>query len=100
MTCLLLLTSYFLKRSSACKSLMNSTDSYAIKKTSSVFESTKKIMHIDNALFIDMLMLCDRKLNDVTNHTAWDSKISKVIWKSYFKNNLWKTCERDYAWLC
>ncbi len=67
MTCLLLLTSYFLERSSARKNLMNSTDSYAIKETSSVFESTKKIMHIDNALSTDMLMLCDRKLNDATN---------------------------------
>ncbi len=66
MTCLLL-TSYFLECSSACKSLMNSTNNYAIKRTSSVFEFTKKIIHIDNALFTDMLMLCDRKLNDVTN---------------------------------
>ncbi len=69
MICLLLLTSYFLECSSARKSLMNSTDNYVIKETSSVFEFTKKIMHINNALFTDMLMLCDRKLNDATNQT-------------------------------
>ncbi len=68
MTCLLL-TSYFLECSSARKNSMNSTDNYVIKETSSVFESTKKIMHIDNALSTDMLMLCDRKLNDATNQT-------------------------------
>ena len=67
MTCLLLLTSYFLKRSSTHKNSMNSTDNYVIKETSSVFKSTKKIMHIDNTLFTDMLMLCNKKLNDATN---------------------------------
>jgi len=46
---------------------MNSTDSYAIKETISAFASTKKIMHMSNALLINMLMLCNRKLKDVTN---------------------------------
>jgi hypothetical protein len=55
MTCLLL-TSSFLTH----KSLMNSTDHYIIKSTTSTFNS-KKIMHMNNALFIDMLMLCDRR---------------------------------------
>jgi len=46
---------------------MNSTDNYAIKETISVFASTKKIMHMSNALLINMLMLCNRKLKDATN---------------------------------
>jgi len=46
---------------------MNSTDSYVIKETISVFAFTKKIMHMSNALLIDMLMLCNRKLKDATN---------------------------------
>ena len=71
MTCLLL-TSLFLACASACKtskSSMHSTDHYAIKETS-VFKSivtTKKIMHISNALYTDILMLCNRK--DATNQT-------------------------------
>ena len=71
MTCLLL-TSLFLAYASAykmSKSLMHSTDHYAIKETS-VFKfitTTKKIMHINNALFTDILMLCNRK--DATNQT-------------------------------
>ncbi len=71
MTCLLL-TSSFLACASArktSKSLMHSTDHYAIKETS-VFKSTtttKKIMHMSNALSTDILMLCNRK--DATNQT-------------------------------
>ncbi len=71
MTCLLL-TSSFLAHASArktSKSLMHSTDCYAIKETS-VFKfitTTKKIMHMNNALFTDILMLCNRK--DATNQT-------------------------------
>ncbi len=71
MTCLLL-TSLFLAYASAhktSKSLMHSTDNYAIKETS-VFKSTtttKKIMHMSNALSTDILMLCNRK--DATNQT-------------------------------
>ncbi len=71
MTCLLL-TSSFLAYASACKtskSSMHSTDCYAIKETS-VFKfttTTKKIMHMSNALFINILMLCNKK--DVTNQT-------------------------------
>ncbi len=48
---------------------MHSTDHYAIKKTS-VFKSTtttKKIMHMSNALSTDIIMLCNRK--DATNQT-------------------------------
>ncbi len=69
MTCLLL-TSSFLTCASACKTFKNSmhlTDHYAIKETL-VFKfitTTKKIMHMNNALFIDILMLCNRK--DATN---------------------------------
>ncbi len=71
MTCLLL-TSSFLAYASACKmskSSMHLTDHYAIKETS-VFKFTtitKKIMHMSNALFTDILMLCNRK--DATNQT-------------------------------
>ncbi len=71
MTCLLL-TSLFLTYASACKmfkSSMHSTDYYAIKETS-VFKfiiTTKKIMHMSNALSTDILMLCNRK--DATNQT-------------------------------
>ncbi len=71
MTCLLL-TSSFLACASArkmFKSLMHSTNHYAIKETS-VFKSTtitKKIIHMSNALFTDILMLCNRK--DATNQT-------------------------------
>ncbi len=71
MTCLLL-TSSFLACASACKtskSSMHSTDHYVIKETS-IFKSItiiKKIMHISNALFTDILMLCNRK--DATNQT-------------------------------
>jgi len=67
-----LLTSSFLAYASAhkmSKNLMHSTDHYVIKETS-VFEfttTTKKIMHINNALFTDILMLCNRK--DATNQT-------------------------------
>jgi len=46
---------------------MNSTNNYAIKETISVFASTKKIMHMSNALLTNMLMLCNRKLKDATN---------------------------------
>ena len=69
MTCLLL-TSSFLACASACKmfkNLMHSTDYYAIKETS-VFKftiTTKKIMHMSNALSTDILMICNRK--DATN---------------------------------
>ena len=48
---------------------MHSTDHYVIKETS-VFKftiTTKKIMHMSNALFTDILMLCNRK--DITNQT-------------------------------
>ena len=68
----LLLISSFLACASArkmFKSLMHSTDHYTIKETS-VFKSTitiKKIMHMSNALSIDILMLCNRK--DATNQT-------------------------------
>ena len=71
MTCLLL-TSSFLTCASACKtskSSMHLTDHYVIKEAS-IFKSTttiKKIMHISNALFTDILMLCNRK--DATNQT-------------------------------
>jgi len=71
MTCLLL-TSSFLAYASACKtfkSSMHSIDHYVIKETL-VFKSTittKKIMHMNNALFTNILMLCNRK--DVTNQT-------------------------------
>ena len=71
MTCLLL-TSSFLTYASAhktSKSLMHSIDHYVIKETS-VFEfttTTKKIMHMNNTLFINILMLCNKK--DVTNQT-------------------------------
>ncbi len=71
MTCLLL-TSSFLACVSArktSKNLMHSTDHYVIKETS-VFKfttTTKKIMHMNNALFTDILMLCNRK--DATNQT-------------------------------
>ncbi len=69
MTCLLL-TSSFLACASArktFKSSMHSTDHYAIKETS-VFKpttTTKKVMHMSNALSTDILMLCNRK--DATN---------------------------------
>jgi len=46
---------------------MNLTDNYAIKETISIFAFIKKIMHINNALLINMLMLCNRKLKDATN---------------------------------
>ncbi len=71
MTCLLLI-SLFLAYASAhkmFKSSMHSTDHYAIKETS-IFKFTiitKKIMHMSNALFTDILMLCNRK--DATNQT-------------------------------
>ncbi len=71
MTCLLL-TSSFLARASARKMFKNSmysTDHYVIKETS-VFKSTittKKIMHMSNALSTDILMLCNRK--NATNQT-------------------------------
>ncbi len=71
MTCLLL-TSSFLACASARKTSKNSmhlTDHYAIKETS-VFKfttTTKKIMHMSNALSTDILMLCNRK--DATNQT-------------------------------
>ncbi len=71
MTCLLLTSSfltYALARKMS-KSSMHSTDYYVIKETS-VFKSittTKKIMHMSNALFTDILMLCNRK--DITNQT-------------------------------
>ncbi len=71
MTCLLL-TSSFLTHALACKtskSSMHLTDYYAIKETS-VFKpttTTKKIMHMSNALSTDILMLCNRK--DITNQT-------------------------------
>ncbi len=48
---------------------MHSTDHYVIKETS-VFKftiTTKKIMHISNALFTNILMLCNRK--NATNQT-------------------------------
>ncbi len=48
---------------------MHSTDHYVIKETS-VFKfiiTTKKIMHMNNALSTDILMLCNRK--DATNQT-------------------------------
>ncbi len=59
--------SLFLACASACKNSINLTNNYIIKETTSVFEFTKKIMYMNNALFTDMLMLCDRKLNDATN---------------------------------
>ncbi len=67
-----MLTSSFLAHASArkmLKSLMHLTDHYVIKETS-VFKSittTKKIMHMNNALSTDILMLCNRK--DATNQT-------------------------------
>jgi len=61
------LISLFLAYASACKNSINLTDNYIIKETTSVFEFTKKIMYMNNALFTDMLMLCDRKLYDATN---------------------------------
>ncbi len=65
----LLLINLFLAYASIHKNSINSTDNYVIKEITSIFEFTKKIIHMNNALFTDMLMLCNRKLNDVTNQT-------------------------------
>ena len=107
MTCLLL-TSWFLAYASACKKLMNSTDNYVIKETISVFASTKKIMHMSNALLIDMLMLCNRKLKDVTNqkwlHCARFENIKsqlKILFLKWSSNNLWeRLCMTVLAQIC
>ncbi len=107
MTCLLL-TSWFLAHASACKKLMNSTDSYAIKETISAFASTKKIMHISNALLINMLMLCNRKLKDVTNqkwlHCARFENIKsqlKISFLKWFLNDLWeRLCTTVFIQIC
>ncbi len=107
MTCLLL-TSWFLARSSARKKSMNSIDSYAIKETTSVFESTKKIMHMSNALLTDMLMLCNRKLKDATNqkwlHCARFENIrsqSKISFSKWSSNDLWeRLCTTVLAKIC
>ncbi len=71
MTCLLLTSSFLACASTrkTFKSLMHSTDHYVIKETS-IFKftiTTKKIMHMSNALFTNILMLCNRK--DATNQT-------------------------------
>ncbi len=107
MTCLLL-TSWFLACALARKKLMNSTDSYAIKETISVFTSTKKIMHISNALLIDMLMLCNRKLKDATNqkwlHCTRFKNIRSQLKISFLKwslNDLWeRLCMTVLAQIC
>ncbi len=71
MTCLLLISSFLTYASThkMSQSSMHSTNHYVIKETS-VFElitTIKKIMHMNNALFTDILMLCNRK--DATNQT-------------------------------
>ncbi len=107
----LLLISSFLACASArkmFKSLMHSTDHYAIKETS-VFKSTitiKKIMHMSNALSIDILMLCNRK--DATNQTLLRcakfknirrlQKISFSKWSS--KDWLKRLCMIMLEWTC
>ena len=63
----LLLINLFLAYASTHKNSINLIDNYVIKVITSIFEFTKKIMHMNNALFTDMLMLCNRKLNDATN---------------------------------
>ncbi len=107
MTCLLL-TSWFLTHASARKKLMNSTDSYVIKETILVFASTKKIMHMSNALLINMLMLCNRKLKDATNqkclHCARFENIKSQLKISFLKwslNDLWeRLCTTVFAQIC
>ncbi len=110
MTCLLL-TSLFLAYASTrktFKSSMHSTYHYAIKETS-VFKSTtttKKIMHMSNALFTDILMLCNRK--DATNQTLLccakfenirrSQKISFSKWSS--KDGLKRLCMIMLEWTC
>jgi len=63
----LLLINSFLTYASTHKNSINLIDNYVIKVITSIFEFTKKIMHMNNALFTDMLMLCNRKLNNATN---------------------------------
>ena len=87
---------------------MHSTDHYAIKETS-VFKSittTKKIMHMSNALSTDILMLCNRK--DVTNQTLLHcmkfenirrlQKISFSKWS--LKDWLKRLCMIMLEWTC
>ncbi len=102
MTCLLL-TSSFLTCASArkmSKSSMHSTDHYVIKETS-VFKSTtttKKIMHMNNALSTDILMLCNRK--DVTNQTLLHyAKFENI--RRLQKISFSKWSSKDWLeWLC
>ncbi len=110
MTCLLLTSSFLAYASTrkTSKSSMHSTDHYAIKETS-VFKSittTKKIMHMNNALFTDILMLCNRK--DATNQTLLrcakfenirrSQKISFSKWSS--KDWLKRLCIIMLEWTC
>ena len=106
-----MLISSFLAYASTCKtskSLIHSTDHYAIKETS-VFKSTtitKKIMHMSNALSIDILMLCNRK--DATNQALLRcmkfknirrlQKISFSKWSS--KDWLERLCMIMLKWTC
>ncbi len=93
---------------SARKSWMNSTDSYVIKEIISALESTKKIMHMSNALLTDMLMLCNRKLKDATNqkwlHCARFENIrsqSKILFSKWFSNDLWeRLCTTVLTQIC
>ena len=110
MTCLLL-TSSFLAYASAhkmSKNSMHSTNHYAIKETS-VFKSTtttKKIMHMNNVLFTDILMLCNRK--NATNQTLLrcakfenirrSQKISFSKWS--LKDWLERLCMIMLEWTC
>ncbi len=110
MTCLLL-TSSFLTYASArkmSKNSMHSTDHYSIKETL-VFKfitTTKKIMHMNNALFTDILMLCNRK--DATNQTLLRcmkfknikrlQKISFLKWS--LKDWLKRLCMIMLKWTC
>ncbi len=107
MTCLLL-TSWFLACESVHKRLMNSNNNYAIKETISVFAFIKKIMHMNNALLIDMLMLCNRKLKDATNqkwsHCVRFENIRSQLKISFLKwslNDLWeRLCTTVLAQIC
>ncbi len=87
---------------------MHSTNHYIIKETS-VFKftiTTKKIMHMNNALSINILMLCNRK--DVTNQTLLhcakfenirrSQKISFSKWSS--KDWLERLCMIILKWTC
>ncbi len=59
---------------------MNLTDNYVIKETISIFEFTKKIMHMSNALLTDMLMLCNREVRTKRHYKLKMIALCK-IWK-------------------